>query len=491
MRDIPQSELQNAVKNGGTPGLRMQSPDGTVRVVPAPQVHQAYQNGGKLLPIEDQETTHPGFWSAVAEDAWPMLKSLRTSIASGAPGMAYQGIKHSVDEVQSLKKTGKTVEENQETGQSAAGYGPVYRKLSSPTAQGVGVNVPGMEASAAQGDVGGVLGHAAVPTAAAAAPLIAEGLVKGGLAVAGNETVGKVAKTGGEVAGAGFDIANVATFDRIQKLYAALKKRAASIDEIWKGKEAASTGEPLTPNQASEGVNWREPEMGSPPSGVAASPEPTGQTAPPAPVSPPANMPPPPGYNPVLPKGTKAAQVIKTLNQAEALRQPVRNIVDAAVPPANQGANMEAHAAVDFFLKKGDVAGAESALDDAAKGVNPNWPPESPTFRGTTNDIRDNPGPQALEMRTPADIQEDRAMQQEMKWDVEKHGFKVESDARKEFIARNSTGVTKGELTGTQPKPVKFTTTPSAAKPPVGTPADADLENLLQQSLAAVQAAKK
>jgi hypothetical protein len=41
---------------------------------------------------------------------------------------------------------------------------------------------------------------------------------------------------------------------------------------------------------------------------------------------------------------------------------------------------------------------------------------------------------------------QDKALSQEMNWDLEKHGYKADSEARREFIARNSTGTTKGDL---------------------------------------------
>jgi hypothetical protein len=59
----------------------------------------------------------------------------------------------------------------QDQSRQAAGYNKAYRVLA-PVAQGAGTNVGGMEASAAQGDTSGVLGHAV-------APVVAYGLVKG------------------------------------------------------------------------------------------------------------------------------------------------------------------------------------------------------------------------------------------------------------------------------------------------------------------------
>lgn len=48
--------------------------------------------------------------------------------------------------------------------------------------------------------------------------------------------------------------------------------------------------------------------------------------------------------------------------------------------------------------------------------------------------------------RPTPDSMEDRAISQEMQWNLEREGYAAESQARREFIARNSTGVTKGEL---------------------------------------------
>ena len=81
----------------------------------------------------------------------------------------------------------------------------------------------------------------------------------------------------------------------------------------------------------------------------------------------------------------------------------------------------------------------------------------------------------------------DAALSQEMNWDLERHGWAAESEARREFIARNSTGVTKAELTGAAEKPVKYTKTPGV--PSFGSGAD-DLTDLLQKSLEAAKKAK-
>jgi hypothetical protein len=452
MRDIPQSELPNAVKQGGTPGVRVQAPDGTIHVVPAPKIHEAYQNGGKLLPIEDQETPHPGFWSAVAEDAVPMLKSIGTAVLTGAPGMAYRGIKQAGNDLQAKIEGKPTAAEAQNEAQKAAGYGPVYRHLLTPLAQGVGVNVPGMEASAASGDVGGVLGHTAVPSAAAVAPLAAEGIVRAAQTPLASK-IGQTAVTGAKMTGR---VADVATFDRLTAAYKAAKGIAGDvrhIKDIW-SPETPAEPVPQTPS-------------------VPASQAPSEQSVPSVQTSPGFRMPPVKQPTPVPP--------IKAADFA------VKDVIDEAIPPENKAANMKANAAVEFYLKKGNVKAAENALDEVAK--NPAWPPERPQYRGGTNDIRE-----ATKFRTPADIAEDHAIQQEMGQNLERHGEMAEEDARKEFIARNSTGITKGELTGKLPsaegQAVRGHITARGAKSAQATPATADLTDILQQSLDAAQKAK-
>lgn len=175
------------------------------------------------------------------------------------------------------------------------------------------------------------------------------------------------------------------------------------------------------------------------------------------------------------------------------------SVVDQAVPPGgeNHGTNLLTKAKVDFALKRGDVAGAESAMDQAASQANPKYQPpanrppvaELPTFHDpnlpshpfanpeprvvpAVQNIRENnamvAGAEAQPGPARADLAEDQAIQQEMNWNLQQHGYRAESEARREFIARNSTGITKGQLTQQAP----------------------DLVQQLKDSLAAVQAKK-
>lgn len=126
--------------------------------------------------------------------------------------------------------------------------------------------------------------------------------------------------------------------------------------------------------------------------------------------------------------------------------------------------------------------------------------PSAPSFQFTSRprvvpsvqNIRENiaqaNAAEAQPSRLTADALDDHALSQEMNWDLERHGWAADSEARREFIARNSTGVTKAELTGAAEKPVRYTKTPGVPSP--GTPATDDLTDLLQRSLDAAKKAK-
>lgn len=180
-------------------------------------------------------------------------------------------------------------------------------------------------------------------------------------------------------------------------------------------------------------------------------------------------------------EGPARPQRLTALDQAQALKQPSLDVIDQAIPPegATRGANLRVKAQVDFALKRGDVQGAEAALDGTASKVNSSWPPpDRPRIVPSTQNIRENDAmvanAEAQPGRVAADRMDDHALQQEMQWDLEKDGYRVESQARREFIARNSTGVTKGDL-------VKAAR--DAAKTPPG-----DLTQEWQKALDAIKA---
>ena len=101
------------------------------------------------------ESAGQGFWGA----AWNYLKNLvrYPSAQNPYPGMG-------LEEKQAAAQ--QAAEQNRS--EKAAGYSALYRGLV-PVASSIGVNVPGMEQAAKQGDAGAVVGHAV----AAAAPALA------------------------------------------------------------------------------------------------------------------------------------------------------------------------------------------------------------------------------------------------------------------------------------------------------------------------------
>ena len=109
------------------------------------------------------ETAGQGFWGA----AWNDLKNLirYPSAQNPYPGMGVEA-----------KQAAAQQSAEQNKSEQAAGYSQPYRVLA-PVAQSLGVNVPGMEQAAKQGDAGAVMGHAV----AAATPAVV-GLAAGELA---------------------------------------------------------------------------------------------------------------------------------------------------------------------------------------------------------------------------------------------------------------------------------------------------------------------
>jgi hypothetical protein len=289
-------------------------------------------------------------------------------------------------------------------------------------------------------------------------------------------------------------------------------------------------------------------DFGLPPDATGENPPYAGESTPP-PSGPPdatggnkpyAGEPAPKGSPKVPAKTVKQSQALgpnaDALQQAEALRQPVHDIVDREIPSEGptRADNLQTKAEIEFHLDRGDVDSAEKVFQAATerakqalqqaerRGVDPslqgfyggperrfgqapapdelgfNWQgpedlgnkvrPETeakmgPIKRGNKADapviysqttppgpvpsvqnIRENLAmareaeastPEAVQAgkaperpfkRITADTREDNAIQQEMNWDLEKHGWRVASEARREFIARNSTGVTKGQL---------------------------------------------
>lgn len=164
-------------------------------------------------------------------------------------------------------------------------------------------------------------------------------------------------------------------------------------------------------------------------------------------------------------------------------------VIDKAIPPSGGtlALNKRVQAQVNTRLSQGDISGAEKVLDTAAKTASPTYtPPDRPRIVPSVQNIRERiaqtSAAEAQPNRITPDSMDDAAMSQEMNWDLERHGRAAESEARREFIARNSTGVTKGELTGAAEKPVRYTKTPG-----VTTSGNDDLLDKLQTMLESVK----
>jgi len=154
LRDVPEDQLAAAVKSGGTPSVRFRDPQGKIRYVPANRTQEATAAGGQMLPLEQQDISHEGAWKALGHDIWGAVKStpqLLTQFSSDPATMARN--------MKANQERAGAMVENLDT-EKNEGHGLPYR-AGSVIAQTAGVNVPGMEESARQGDIGGVLGHAA------------------------------------------------------------------------------------------------------------------------------------------------------------------------------------------------------------------------------------------------------------------------------------------------------------------------------------------
>lgn len=414
--DIPYDKMHDALAAGGKPGVLMQDPSGKKWVIPADKTQDAVKAGGQLLPFEEQPAQHPGFWHAAASDLTGMLigAGKMAGAAAGNPLLQQevaQGVGQQIADQPADWKRRKD-----------AGYNLLYR-LAAP-AVGAVANVPGMEQSAAEGDVGGVAGHMAAGQAVAAAPLLAEGTV----AAAGSGPVRTAAGVTADIGKGAAKLADVATFERVSKAASAIKQTAREVAKRFPEQEAATI--PATTKDASAAA--------APPSessSAAAASKPTAQVYRDATLNK-RNIPDYAGEeipDKELPKATSA-------------------IVDQVVPPTGKtiGANLYAKAQIEAKLQAGDAEGAQAVLDQATGKSS--FPPESPRIVPATQNIRENEALASSAEAQPrrygsADAMEDRALGQEMNWNLERHGYRAESEARREFIARNSTGVTKGDLT--------------------------------------------
>jgi hypothetical protein len=172
-RDVPYEQLHDLVQKGAVPGVNFKAPDGTVRPVPANRVQEAVQNGGKILPFQQQDVQHPGFWKSVTDDVVGMGKSLYHAVADYDPltdPNVSDADKWKIAQQQSDQARAKMDARTQQ-------HNAVYGKVLAPAGEMLGVNVSGMEKSAEEGDAAGVVGHAVtVPATLAATEGISQGV---------------------------------------------------------------------------------------------------------------------------------------------------------------------------------------------------------------------------------------------------------------------------------------------------------------------------
>ena len=168
--DVPYARMQDAIAAGGKPGVTIKSPDGKFGVIPSNRMGDAVKAGGTIVPLENQETQHPGFWATLASDAENLGKGIAS--AGGTALRTLGGDPHAAQEM--MESTARVLDTDPQ--RKAAGYGPVYR-AAAPLGGLAGVDVPTMEAHAAHGDVAAVRADAVTPLAALG---VSEAAVHGG-----------------------------------------------------------------------------------------------------------------------------------------------------------------------------------------------------------------------------------------------------------------------------------------------------------------------
>jgi hypothetical protein len=154
---VPNTDLPDALKNGGQLAVPMKSPKGDSVWVHASDVVAAQNAGGKVDWDSAPKETHEGFWSALGSTVSGMLKP---QALNPYPGMGQE------DKTQAAAQSQAEDQQRKAEGRSLP-----YRAIA-PVGESVGANVPGMEAAARQGDTAGVMGHAvgsAVPVVAGTA----------------------------------------------------------------------------------------------------------------------------------------------------------------------------------------------------------------------------------------------------------------------------------------------------------------------------------
>lgn len=163
LRDVPQSMLADAVKAGGMPAVRFQAPDKSIRYVPANRTQEAQAAGGKILPFEQQDVKHPGFWSTLYGDAKGIAGGVASTLSAASSAMAGNPGPMAAQSADTAQKVLDNMQHRRDEGRSLA-----YRTVA-PVGDVIGVNTRGMEDAADQGDRAAIMAHATAAAAPAAA----------------------------------------------------------------------------------------------------------------------------------------------------------------------------------------------------------------------------------------------------------------------------------------------------------------------------------
>jgi hypothetical protein len=172
--DVPYERLHDALAAGAKLGVNIQAPDGSHGVIPSDKLSDAQKAGAKPISYDVQGPTQgrKGFGAAFDEDVIGMAKSIPSMIAPPIPHMpSYYG--------DILKQRDENAMARAREGRS------LPYQMAATVGEPLGINARGMETAANAGDSGAVLGHATASAAAAVAPLVVEGAIKGGKAAIG------------------------------------------------------------------------------------------------------------------------------------------------------------------------------------------------------------------------------------------------------------------------------------------------------------------
>jgi hypothetical protein len=150
---------------------------------------------------------------------------------------AYTTYQDAKSDVESVKATGRTIQQRKDDARKAAGYGPGYRIIA-PVGEQLGVNATGMEQAAKEGDSAAVLGHAA----AAATPYVAGAI--GGEVMRAPAVKSAVSATADAVKAAPKAVVNSAPYNFFADISNA-KQAGGAVGGIVGGVKGLTVGAPM------------------------------------------------------------------------------------------------------------------------------------------------------------------------------------------------------------------------------------------------------